>query len=74
MFLHENVVKLRDKVFELLFLEDLFNEVFPIVPSPRLVQLAKVLDNEAPLSDALRIDTNGSFALGMYSESHLISC
>lgn len=72
VFLQGNVVELGHIVFKLFLLHHFFNEVLPVIPSPRLVDLPEVLNDEGSLLDAILVDTNGAFAFGMHSESSFI--
>jgi hypothetical protein len=72
MLLQIDIVKLGDKIFELLLLQHLLDEVFTVVPSPRLVNLAEILNDKRALADAFLINANCSLSFRMDSESSLI--
>lgn len=72
MFLEVYVVELGDVVLQFLLLEDLLDEVLAIVPSPRLVDLSEVLNDETALLYASLIDADGPLALRVNAEASLI--
>lgn len=69
-----DVVELWNVVLELLFLENFLDEVFPVVPPPRLVELSEILHDESALLYPLLVDANRSLALRVHSEASLVLC
>lgn len=65
MFLKIDIVEFWNIVFKFFLLHYLFNEVFTIVPPPRLVNLSIVLYDKAALLNTSAIHANSSLAFGV---------
>ena len=71
MLLEVDIVEVGE-VAETLFLHDAFGVVLTLVPSPGLVDLAEVFDDEGTLFDAVGVEAAGSLALRVDPEAGLV--
>ena len=72
MLLQVNVVKLWYHIFQFFLLQNLLNKVFPLVPSPRLIQLPKIFHDKGSSLDTFLSNAFSSFPLCMNSEELIV--
>lgn len=72
MFLECNVVEFRHVVLNLLLLHDLLDQIFTIVPTPWLIDLTEVFDQEGALPDPTSIYADSSLAFCVDPEGCLV--
>lgn len=72
MLLEVDIIELGYEIFELSSFQHFLNQILPIVPSPRLVNFSKILNNKASLIYSFVVDADGALPFGMDSKPSFV--